>query len=104
MRSRRAEADVVEARGADNETPGEEGRDQAGRPLPDSLRAVHTHLVQRRWRDSLSFLVSGAIAAAEHVPKIIACGADAVVLDWVPIIAWGCSLWADKGNCPVSTS
>lgn len=79
----------------------DEGRDQAGRPLPDSLRAVHTHLVHRRWRDSLSFLVSGGIAAAEHLPKIIACGADAVVLDWVPIIAWGCSLWADKGTCPV---
>jgi len=79
----------------------DEGRDQAGRPLPDSLRAVHTHLVQRRWRDSLSFLVSGGIAAAEHLPKIIACGADVVVLDWVPIIAWGCSLWADKGTCPV---
>jgi glutamate synthase domain-containing protein 2 len=78
-----------------------EGRDRAGRPLPDSLRAVHTHLVQRRWRDSLSFLVSGGIAAAEHVPKIIACGADAVVLDWVPIVAWGCALWADKLTCPV---
>lgn len=82
----------------------DEGRDRSGRPLPDSLRAVHTHLVQRRWRDSLSFLVSGAIAAAEHVPKIIACGADAVVLDWVPIIAWGCSLWADKGICPVENN
>jgi glutamate synthase domain-containing protein 2 len=82
----------------------EEGRDRDGRPLPDSLRAVHTHLVQRRWRDSLSFLVSGGIAAAEHLPKIIACGADAVVLDWVPIIAWGCSLWADKGGCPVENS
>ena len=79
----------------------DEGRDRAGRPLPDSLRAVHTHLVQRRWRDSLSFLVSGGIAAAEHVPKIVACGADAVVLDYVPIIAWGCALWADKGTCPV---
>jgi glutamate synthase domain-containing protein 2 len=79
----------------------DEGRDRAGRPLPDSLRAVHTHLVQRRWRDSLSFLVSGAIAAAEHIPKVIACGADAVVLDWIPIVAWGCSLWADRGTCPV---
>jgi glutamate synthase domain-containing protein 2 len=78
----------------------DEGRDKAGIPLPVSLRAVHTHLVQRRWRDSLTFLVSGGIAAAEHMPKIIACGADAVVLDWVPIIAWGCSLWADKQNCP----
>jgi glutamate synthase domain-containing protein 2 len=80
-----------------------EGRDRAGRPLPDCLRAVHTHLVQRRWRDSLSFLVSGGIAAAEHVPKIIACGADAVVLDFVPMVAWGCSLWADRGPCPVET-
>lgn len=79
----------------------DEGRDRAGRPLPDSLRAVHTHLVQRRWRDSLSFLVSGGIAAAEHVPKIIACGADVVVLDFVPIIAWGCALWADKLTCAV---
>jgi glutamate synthase domain-containing protein 2 len=79
----------------------DEGRDRAGRPLPDSLRAVHTHLVQRRWRDGLSFLVSGGIAAAEHVPKIVACGADVVVLDYVPIIAWGCALWADKGTCPV---
>jgi glutamate synthase domain-containing protein 2 len=82
----------------------DEGRDRAGRPLPESLKEVHTHLVQRRWRDSLSFLVSGAVAAAEHVPKIIACGADAVVLDWVPIVAWGCSLWADKGRCPVENS
>jgi glutamate synthase domain-containing protein 2 len=79
----------------------DEGRDRAGAPLPDSLRAIHTRLVQRRWRDSLTFLVSGAIAAAEHMPKIIACGADAVVLDWVPIIAWGCALWADKKTCPV---
>ncbi len=79
----------------------DEGRDLAGRPLPDSLRAVHTHLVHHRWRDSLSFLVSGGIAAAEHLPKIIACGADVVVLDYVPIVAWGCALWADKRTCPV---
>lgn len=79
----------------------DEGRDLAGRALPDSLRAVHTHLVQRRWRDSLSFLVSGGIAAAEHVPKIIACGADVAVLDYVLVVAWGCALWADKRTCPV---
>jgi glutamate synthase domain-containing protein 2 len=79
----------------------DEGRDRAGRPLPDSLRAVHAHLVEQRWRDSLSFLVSGGIAAADHVPKIIACGADVVVLDWLPIVAWGCALWADRLTCPV---
>jgi glutamate synthase domain-containing protein 2 len=79
----------------------EEGRDRAGRSLSDSLRAVHSHLVRRRWRDSLSFLVSGGIAAAEHVPKVIACGADVAVLDFVLIVAWGCALWADKSTCPV---
>jgi glutamate synthase domain-containing protein 2 len=75
------------------------GRDTADRPLPDTLRAVHGHMVQRRWRDSLSFVVSGGIAAAEHVPKIIACGADVAVLDLVPQVAWGCALWADKASC-----
>lgn len=79
----------------------DEGRDRAGRPLPDSLRAVHTHFVQQRWRDSMSFLVSGGIAAAEHLPKIIACGADVVALDFVLLVAWGCGLWADKQACPV---
>jgi glutamate synthase domain-containing protein 2 len=81
----------------------EEGRDGAGVPLPDSLRAVHTHLVRRRWRDSLSFLVSGGIAAAEHVPKIVACGADVAVVDFVLQVAWGCALWADKSTCPVES-
>jgi glutamate synthase domain-containing protein 2 len=78
-----------------------EGRDTAGRPLPDSLRPVHSHMVERRWRDSLSFLVSGGIAAAEHVPKIITCGADVAVLDLVPQVAWGCALWADHSTCRV---
>jgi glutamate synthase domain-containing protein 2 len=80
------------------------GRDTADRPLPDALREVHTHMVQRRWRDSLSFVVSGGIAAAEHVPKIIACGADLAVLDLVPQVAWGCALWADKGRCPAESA
>ena len=76
-----------------------EGKDTAGQPLPDSLRAVHAHLVETRWRESLSLLVSGGIAAAEHLPKIIACGADAVVLDALPQVAWGCALWAEKSLC-----
>jgi glutamate synthase domain-containing protein 2 len=77
------------------------GRDSTGRPLPDSLLAVHRHAVEQRWRDSISLLVSGGIAAAEHVPKIIACGADVAVLDLVPQVAWGCALWADMGGCHI---
>ncbi|MFH0900975.1 MAG: glutamate synthase-related protein [Pseudomonadota bacterium] len=81
-----------------------EGRDTAGQPLVDSLRLLHTHTVQRRWRDSVSFLVSGGIAAAEHLPKIIACGADVAVLDLLPQVAWGCALWAEKGGCYPETN
>ena len=81
-----------------------EGRDKAGRFLLESVRAVHLHAVERRWRESLSFLVSGGIAAAEHLPKIIACGADVAVLDLVPQVALGCALWADKKTCSTETA
>jgi glutamate synthase domain-containing protein 2 len=79
------------------------GRDVAGRPLPVTLRQVHLHLVEGRLRDQVSLIASGGIAAAEHVAKTIACGADAVAIDIVPMIAWGCALWADRGACPVET-
>ncbi len=72
-----------------------------GVPLPDALRAVHKHLVDESLRDRISIVVSGGIAAAEHVAKALVCGADAVAIDWILMAAWGCSLWADRGPCPV---
>jgi len=75
--------------------------DAGGVPLPDALRCVHEHLVRERVRDSVSLVVSGGIAAAEHVAKALVCGADGVAVDWILIAAWGCSLWADRGRCPV---
>lgn len=77
------------------------GLDQDGRPLPEALHEVHTILVKHALRDQLTLVVSGGIAAAEHVAKAIACGADLVAIDFVLQIAWGCSLWADRGRCPV---
>jgi glutamate synthase domain-containing protein 2 len=72
------------------------------RPLPDALRAVHEHLVQACLRDAVTLVASGGIAAAEHVPKAIACGADAVGVDVVLLVALGCALWADmRYPCPV---
>jgi glutamate synthase domain-containing protein 2 len=79
------------------------GRDAAGRPLPDALREVHDHLVEQALRDQVTLIASGGIAAAEHVAKAVGCGADAVAIDIVPMIAWGCALWADRGVCPVET-
>jgi glutamate synthase domain-containing protein 2 len=81
----------------------EMGQDTAGQPLPDTLRHVHKHLVDLALRDHVTLVASGGIAAAEHVAKAIGCGADAVAIDIVPMIAWGCALWADRGQCPVET-
>ena len=75
--------------------------DAGGVPLPDALRRVHAHLVDQQVRDRVSLLVSGGICAAEHVAKALVCGADAVAVDWILLVAWGCALWADRGRCPV---
>ncbi len=69
--------------------------------LPDALSAVHLRLVEQGLRDRLSLVVSGGIAAAEHVPKSLICGADAVGVDFVLQVALGCALWADHGRCVV---
>jgi glutamate synthase domain-containing protein 2 len=78
--------------------------DESGQSLPASLQAVHTALVDTSLRDKVTLVVSGGIAAAEHVAKSIACGADLVAIDFILQVAWGCSLWADKGRCPVESA
>lgn len=79
------------------------GRDLAGRPLPEALQEVHRALVAAALRDRVTLIVSGGIGAAEHVVKAIACGADAVAVDFALLVAWGCALWADKGKCPAES-
>jgi glutamate synthase domain-containing protein 2 len=76
------------------------GQDHDRRYLPDALREVHFSLVKANLRDQVTLIASGGIAAAEHVAKSIACGADLVAIDFVLQVAWGCSLWADRGRCP----
>ncbi len=77
--------------------PGDEPRFVA-----ESLRGVHGHLVDKRLRDQVSLVVGGGIATAEHIPKALVCGADAVAVDFALQIALGCALWADvRYPCPV---
>ncbi|MEW5986512.1 MAG: glutamate synthase-related protein [Chloroflexota bacterium] len=71
--------------------------------LPEAIRAAHTALVQANLRDQVTLIVSGGIAAADHVAKAIACGADVVAIDFVLLVAWGTSLWADRGPTPVDS-
>ncbi len=59
--------------------------------LKDALRAVHLRLLDACLRDAVTIIVSGGIAAAEHVPKAIICGADGVALDWALSIALECA-------------
>ncbi len=70
--------------------------------LPDVLQDVHHRLVATGLRDQVTLIAGGGIAAAEHVPKALACGADAVAVDLALVVALGCALWADvRRPCPV---
>jgi hypothetical protein len=62
----------------------------------DSLRAIHRKLTSESIRDSITIISGGGIAAAEHVPKTIVCGADAVSLEKALLIALSCR---DCGTC-----
>jgi glutamate synthase domain-containing protein 2/Na+-translocating ferredoxin:NAD+ oxidoreductase RNF subunit RnfB len=65
---------------------------------------VHHALLRHAIRDRVTVLVSGGIAMAEHVAKIIACGADGVGVNRVLSVALECRLCGDcerRIACPV---
>jgi hypothetical protein len=51
------------------------------RHLVDAIRAVHTRLVKESIRDEVTLIGSGGIILAEHIPKAIICGLDAIAID-----------------------
>jgi len=81
------------------------GQDEEGATLLDSLHTTHILLVEEGLRDRITIVASGGIAAAEHIPKTIIMGADAVVVDIPLLIAIDVVKWlpAEKENrtmCP----
>jgi ferredoxin len=58
--------------------------------ISESIRKLHLNLVKRHMRDDIALIGKGGIAAAEHVPKAIIYGADAVILDLSLLVAMGC--------------
>ncbi len=79
------------------------GRGVDGARLLDCLRATHRLLVDHGIRDSITLLASGGVAAAEHVPKTIILGADAVVVDVPLLVAMECTVCGECGAgraCP----
>jgi len=62
------------------------GRGRDGRFVLELIREAHQAFVEASCRDEVTLLGSGGIIAAEHVPKAIICGLDAVALD-TPLLA-----------------
>ncbi len=58
--------------------------------LKDTLQGIHLRLVGKGIRDQVTLLVSGGIAAAEHVPKAIISGADGVMITKPLLIGLEC--------------
>jgi len=70
----------------------------------DLVKEVHFALLENGLRDRVTLLVTGGIGMAEHVAKIIACGADGVGVDRAALVALECRLCRDCGEraaCPV---
>ena len=84
----------------------DQGSEDAGdkRHSKEALRAAHRSLVSRRIRDQITIMTGGGIAAAEHVPKSIICGADVVALDKSLLIALECRdcSYCSKESCQIN--
>jgi hypothetical protein len=63
------------------------GRDNVGNFVLDSIRDAHTTFVEAGVRQEVTLLGSGGIIAAEHIPKALLCGLDAVGLDTPVLVA-----------------
>lgn len=72
------------------------GRSADGRFVLDLIRDAHHRFVAAGVRQEVTLIGSGGIIAAEHVPKAILCGLDAVALDTPLLVALQASF---EGDC-----
>ena len=63
------------------------GRGSDQRFVLHLIREAHNTFVKAGCRDAVTLLGSGGIIAAEHVPKAIICGLDAIALDTPLLVA-----------------
>ena len=68
------------------------GLGRQGTTILECLQDCHRLLVERGLRDQVTLVASGGIGQAEHVPKAIILGADAVVIDVPLLIALECNV------------
>ena len=73
--------------------------------ITDIVREVHLRLVSEATRDKVTLLLSGGIAMAEHMAKIIIIGVDGIGIDLAAAVALECRLCATceaDVDCPVA--
>mgnify|MGYP001271080756 CR=1 FL=1 len=63
------------------------GYSDDGSFVMDLMMEAHNSLIEAGNRDKVTFLLTGGVVAADHLPKAIICGLDAVVLDLPLIVA-----------------
>jgi len=83
---------------------GREVQDSSGPFITDVVRRAHLELVALSWRDRVTLLAGGGIAMAEHVAKLVGCGADGVVVDSALLVALECRMCmrcVEYGECEV---
>jgi hypothetical protein len=72
--------------------------------IKDRLKQIHLRLVEEGVRDQVTILAGGGVAMAEHMAKLIICGADAVTGDIPALAAMECRVCkrcAEGISCPV---
>ncbi len=68
------------------------GLEKAEKPLfiKERMRQIHLDLVDGGLRDQITLIGGGGVAMAEHMAKLIICGADALTVDIPLLIAMEC--------------
>jgi hypothetical protein len=78
--------------------------DGAGMFIKDRTKQIHLNLVEKGIRDLVTLIGGGGVAMAEHMAKLIICGADAVACDIPLLVSMECRVCrrcADGIACPV---
>ncbi len=84
----------------------EYGLENEAEPLfiKERVKQIHLHLVDKGMRDQVTLIAGGGIAMAEHMAKLIICGADAIGCDIPLLVAMECRVCrrcAEGIPCPV---
>jgi ferredoxin len=82
------------------------GLDLDGTPvfIKDRMREIHLSLVEKGTRDLVTLIGGGGVAMAEHMAKLIICGADVITCDIPLLVAMECHVCkrcAAGIDCPV---